>query len=249
MKYTFTFLILFFIPTAWAQEESRKELRGKITSDAANLDGVNIVNRNTEQSVETHTGGYFAIRAKEGDTLMFASVRFKGRQVKVGKEGFDGSLLLVNLESMIQLDEVVLVKYDHINARDMGIIPRDTKKYTVAERRLRTAGGSQNQYGTNSQISLDGIVNGLSGKTARLRKELEVEKKETLLQKLEDLYEESYFTDYLKIPADYVKGFQYYIVENQRLKIALDARNKTMASFLMAELAVRYKDTIQCEQQ
>jgi hypothetical protein len=58
------------------------------------------------------------------------------------------------------------------------------------------------------------------------------------------LYEAEYFVETLKIPKDFVKGFQYFIVEDAKFAEALKAKNKTMATFIMNELAVTYKDLI-----
>jgi hypothetical protein len=245
MKKYLAIVILFVFPYVWAQDGMRKELKGKITSDVSHLEEIYIINRNTEKATETHKGGYFTVMAAVGDTLMFTSTRFKARQIKVNKENFE-DLLLVALESMIQLDEVVIQKYDHINAVDLGIVPAGQASYTQAERKLKAGSGADNRYGLNTAISAEGIINGLTGKTAELRKNIEIEKKETLLKRIEDLFEERYFTQYLKIPEIYIKGFQYFIVENNRFTAALNADNKTMASFIMAELAEKYKDTI-CE--
>src|SRR6476646_6757 len=99
-------LLLLTVPALQAQED-RRSLRGKVTSDTFRLDGIYIINRVTEKASETRTGGYFEIEARAGDTLMFTSTRFKGRQVVVKDADFDSELLFVALESMIQLDEVV----------------------------------------------------------------------------------------------------------------------------------------------
>jgi hypothetical protein len=250
MRYAIALLVLFFAPEAWAQENMRKELKGKITSDISGLEDIYVVNRQTEKFTATGAGGYFSIAAQPGDTLMFSSIQFKGKQVVLQPQDFGAELFFVRLEAMIHpLDEVKISRYNEINAVTLGIIPANQKKFTPAERKLAAADGSRNQYGTNTQISFDGILNGISGKTAMLRKEVEIERKETIMKRIEDLFEEKFFTDQLKIPAIYVKGFLYYIVENNRFTAALDGKNKTMLSFALAELAVKYKDSIAIEKE
>ena len=80
----------------------------------------------------------------------------------------------------------------------------------------------------------------MSGRTAMLKKELEVEKKETLMDKINNWYEDNYFIHTLKIPEDYVKGFKYYIVQDPKFTECMKAKNRTMATFIMNELAVNY---------
>jgi hypothetical protein len=50
----------------------------------------------------------------------------------------------------------------------------------------------------------------------------------------------------LKIPAEYVKGFQYYSIENEPLVAVLKTKNKT-TTFLIGELALKYKEIIASE--
>ncbi|RZJ30230.1 MAG: hypothetical protein EOO48_05495 [Flavobacterium sp.] len=248
MKYTLALLLLFFFPNVWSQEDTRKELKGKVTSSISGLEGIYVVNTSTEAYTSTTAGGYFTIMAKPGDSLMFSSVQIKGKQVELTADDFTAELFFVKLEPLVhELDEVIIDKWNNINAVSLGIISPDQKRYTPAERKLRASDGSQNRYGLNSSISFDGILNGLSGRTAMLRKEVETEKKETLMKRLEDWFEEKYFVDQLKIPAEYVHGFLFYIVESDRFATAVNFKNKTSASFLLAEMAVKYKDTIACD--
>ena len=77
-----------------------------------------------------------------------------------------------------------------------------------------------------------------------LKKEAAVERNEKLLLRLEGLYEEKYYTEVLKIPKDYIKGFQYYLIEDPDYVKALLAKNKTMTMFLIKRLAVTYNGII-----
>jgi hypothetical protein len=58
------------------------------------------------------------------------------------------------------------------------------------------------------------------------------------------MFETSYFVDKLKNPSNYVKGFQYYLVENERFVVLLKSKNKTNAEFAMADLAIKYNEII-----
>jgi hypothetical protein len=143
------------------------------------------------------------------------------------------------METFIRvLDEVKINEYKDINAVSLGIISSKTKHYTPAERKLHEATSG------SGLVPLNPILNAITGRTKQLKKEVEVEKKETMLSKIQNLYEAEYFVETLKIPKDFVKGFQYFIVEDAKFVEALKAKNKTMATFIMNELAVTYKDLI-----
>ncbi len=222
-----------------------KKINGKVTADYNDLESIYIVNLKTEKSTLTERGGYFSINASVGDTIMFTAVQFKSLKITLKEEDFNKELLFVKMETFIRvLDEVKINEYKDINAVSLGIISSKTKHYTPAERKLKTASNSDAQIGTNTSIGLDPILNWMSGRTTMLKKEVEVEKKELMLTKIQNLYEAEYFVETLKIPEDFVKGFQYYIVEDAKFVEALKAKNKTMATFIMNELAVTYKDLI-----
>ncbi|RTY90886.1 hypothetical protein [Flavobacterium sp. GT3R68] len=253
-KISITFLMFFLISPIWAQETHRPALHGKITAATSDVEGIYVINMKTEKAVITTTGGYFTIPAAEGDTLMFSAVQFKGKRVVVSKDGLNNNLMFVYMELMVnQLREVVVNEYAHINAAALGIIPKDQKSYTPAERKLKAANGlalAGNGDGTTGgSFSADPLLNIFSGRTAMLKKELEVEKKEFWLQKLDQMFEVSHFVETLKIPSDYVKGFEYYIVENNTFVESLKSKNKIMATFLMGELAVKYNEMIACEEE
>lgn len=223
----------------------QKKINGKVTADYNDLESIYILNLKTEKSTLTERGGYFSINASVGDTLIFTAVQFKSVKIALKEADFSKELFFVKMETLIRiLDEVKINEYKNINAVSLGIISPKTKHYTPAERKLKTASDSDAQIGTNTSIGLDPVLNWISGRTSMLKKEVEVEKKETMLSKIDNLYEAEYFIETLKIPVDFVKGFQYYIVEDSKFVEALKAKNKTMATFIMNELAVTYKELI-----
>lgn len=231
--------------SVFSQTSDRKILKGKVTAYTSYLDGIYVLNLSSKKETVTKEGGYFSILAKAGDSVMFSSIEFKGKTIVVDTANFGKELLFVKLETMInQLDEVMVVQYKNINAYDLGIIPKPAKVYTPAERKFRTATGLDPKVGLSSSLTIDPLFNLLSGRTAMLRKNMEVEKKEKWMEQLEDLFDEDYFTEKLKIPSEYVKGFVYYAVENERFVKSLSSKNKSMATFLLGELAEKYIKTI-----
>ena len=80
-----------------------------------------------------------------------------------------------------------------------------------------------------------------------LKKEVNVEKKEMLFAKMEYLFEENYYTDRLKIPAEDIKGFQLYCVDDAEFAVSLDTKNKTMSMFLITDLARKYLTILENE--
>lgn len=234
--------------SAVAQNLERKKLNGKVNAHSSTLDGIYVLNLSSKQETVTKEGGYFTIPSRVGDSIMFSSIQFRGKTIVVEETNLEQDLFQVKLETMInQLDEVMVVKYKSLNAYDLGIIPRPAKVYTPAERKLRTATGVDAQVGLNSSFTLDPLFNLLSGRSAMLEKEVQIEKKERWIDQIENIYSEDYIVKKLKIPAEHIKGFQYFAVENIRFTNAIGAKDKSMARFLLGELAKKYNQILEDE--
>ena len=245
-------LMFVTVQAGWSQTEERTVFNGRITASSTDLEGVYVINAQTEVMTTTNDLGAFSIAAKPGDEIVFSSIQFKENRVLLQQENFSDINFSVRLNVVMhQLQEVVIKNYNGINAVALGIIPGNQKKYTEAERKLHTAtalNATANAGGmAGGSVSADPLLNFLSGRTTMLKKELAVEKKEFFLKLLERMFTLEHFIDRLKIPAEYVKGFEYYAVENDKFTVILNSKNKTSTEFLLGELAVKYKEIIERE--
>lgn len=237
---------------SWSQNQERSVINGKIKANTNDLEGVYVVNAQTEVMVTTDAAGAFSIQAKPNDTLVFSSIQFKESRIVLTSENFTDLNFMVRLNLVMhQLQEVVVRRYDNINAVSLGIVPAGQKTYTEAERKLHTATALNAEANANGMvggsISADPLFNFFSGRTAMLKKEVEVEKKEFFMKLLEKMFSWEHFVERLKIPEEYVKGFEYYAVENDKFTTILNSKNKTSTEFLLGELAVKYKEIIASE--
>ncbi len=249
MNYNTTLLLLLIIPLAIsAQQPVRKNLKGKIVADANNLDQIYVLNLKIQDAAMTHNGGFFVLPVAVGDTLMLSSTEFKAVKVVVKEEDLSTALLLIKMQPLMhQLNEVMVFQYKNINAVALGIIPKGQRTYTPAERKLRTATGLDAKIGLNTSLTIDPLFNMFSGRTAMLKKELVVERKEFNIDKIQNMFTEEFFTGKLKIPSEYIKGFEYYLVENNKFVTVLNTKNKPLATFMMGDLAAKYLEIIDCE--
>ncbi len=244
-KLLIAFVAFSIAPNMVIAQHSRRTLKGKVSAFANDLQGIYVINPQTQKSEMTQDNGYFSIVAAVGDTLVFSSIRFRGRKVAVQHDDFEKGLLVVRLDPMMQqLDEVQIMRYKNIDAVSLGIIPKGQRTYTPAERKLKAGTDYETKIGLNASASLDPLLNAISGRASELRKNVEVEKKERLMEKIANWYDTDYFTQKLALPEEHVRGFQFYIVENASFVKALNHQDKTMATFLMGELAVQYKQLL-----
>jgi len=248
VKNNCTFLLISFFIAQFvvAQVSVDKIINGQVTVNAISpLEGVNVTNASNKIMVVSDQYGHFSILAKEGDILSFSTVNYEYLRKIVNKKEFAiGNIMADLTPKTIELDEVVVNKNSNISAENLGIIPKDQVKLTTAERRLQTAGDFKpiQLLGLlGGFLAVDPILNAINGRTKMLKKELSNEKKEFLMAKLEYLFEDKYYIETLKIPEDYIKGFQFYCIEDPDFARSLNEKNKTMSMFLIVGLAAEFK--------
>lgn len=246
------FFLVLFVSAGFAQGSAVATVKGKVNADLYNLEGIYVINLKTEKASITDDLGYFSVNAAVGDTLVFSSIQYKSIKVALTKEHFNANLFFVKMTPVMnQLNEVIIKRYDHINARALGIIPENQRSFTDAERKLRTATDLNASATAGSMaggsISADPLLNFISGRTAMLKKILKVEKKEGYIAFLDNMFTEQHYVEHFKIPVAYIKGFQYFAVDNEKFTKILDQNNKTTIEFLLGELATKYIEILKNE--
>ncbi len=225
MKQTLSLFLLGFFVNQGAIAQSI--LKAKIIAESQNLEGINVVNLNTGINAITEKFGYFSIKAKPNDILLISGIQINETSITLKQSDFNDKLFFIRLNPKINtLDEVVIKNYF------TGISTKGIKTYTPAERRLNEA---------RSGIGIGQLINAISGRTEMLKKELVVEKKQFLKQKLETLYENNFFTDVLKIKTEYVEGFKYFVLEDEKIASSVKDQNKSVTTLLLIEMAEKYK--------
>ena len=225
-------LSLSLIQSLAAQNE--KLIAGRVFIKDATPQGIHVINLVNEKETITNEKGEFSILAKLGDLLVFSATHVDYTRKIIEPEDYNAGFLKIEMTSkVIQLDEV-RIHQSRINAISLGILSMPAKKYTPAERRLKTA-------------KEDSFLNWISGRTELLKDELKVEKKEMLLYQVSGLYNKEYYINTLSINESYIKGFQYYIIEDEKFVEALQSRNKFLISSTINNLALKYKDLIKNE--
>ena len=227
MKKCVVLLLFFSTFSLWSQDRNEKLLQGIIAADDALLSGIDVVNLGNEKVTVTNSKGEFSILAKADDILVFSSKSLEMRRLLIDEDDLKSGTITVNMYPKINELNEVIVKKNPIEG--VSIIPGQ-KQYTPAERKLHTA----------TSGLLDAPISWMSGRTAMLKKEVVVERKERLLDKIGILYEDKYYIETLKVPEIYIDDFQRYIIEDKEFTAALKVKNRTMMLFLISKLAVNY---------
>jgi hypothetical protein len=227
MKKWVVLLLFFGTFSLWSQDRNEILIQGIIVADDALLSGIEVVNLGNEKVALTNRKGEFSILAKADDILVFSSKSLEMRRVLIDEDDLKSGTITVNMYPKINELNEVIVKKSPIEG--VSIIPGQ-KQYTPAERKLHTA----------TTGLLDAPINWMSGRTAMLKKEVAVERKERLLDKIGILYEDKYYIETLNIPEIYIDDFQRYIIEDKEFTAALKVKNRTMMLFLISKLAGNY---------
>lgn len=245
MKSKITFFILFlWSPISFGQTAGEKLIHGKITVESGSVAGVTIVNLVNEKSTISDQNGEFYILAKAEDLLVFSSVNLEYHRRIIEEKDLGTSVFIIKMTAKTtELEEVIVDKHPEINAVDLGISPKGIKHRTQMERRLYTVGDFKpiDLLGLlGGSLNVDALLNSINGRTKMTKKLMELEKKIVLLENTENLFAEEYYVNTLKIPLDYIKGFQYYILDNEKFVAALKTKNKTKIEFEIVGLAEKY---------
>lgn len=251
MKTNSSLLVVLFVQIGFGQETVSKEISGQILEPSISIEGVNIINSATQATSVSNADGKFSIRVKEGDVLIFSAVNLESLKYRITNTDFSLASIRIKMKTrQTELSEVVVNEYAHINAVNLGIVAKNQKKYTAAERKLAVAGDFKpiSLLGLlGGSMPLDPILNKINGRTKNLKKNIEVEKKEASIVQLGYIFEQAYFVDRLGISSEYVAGFKYYLVENEEVVSLLRNKEKSKLEFLINELALKYKEIIASE--
>ena len=102
------FILLSFSFVVFSQEK-RVILRGKLMYRNSNVIAANVINNSNQNNTITDTNGEFEILAGVGDEIVFSSVEFKIRTVRINNEIMKKNRLVVEVNERINfLDEVVI---------------------------------------------------------------------------------------------------------------------------------------------
>lgn len=247
------FLLSFLLITAFQFSFSQDFiLKGKIVSQSESIENITVYNKSKTIGTFSDSNGYFNIKVAVGDSLLFSAIHLKIFKYKITVEDSTKTLLYFPMESRVNvLDDITVTEYKSITPESLRIIPSGMKIKTPVERRLYTAG----KFKWYSPLliplggmDVDGMINAISGRTAMLKKELEIEKKTFLIDEIKLDYDKKYLIEKLNIPEDYAEGFYFYLVDQPRFKGIYKGDDKIQCEFELAKLAVQYLEIIKSEE-
>jgi len=220
--------------------QEKKILTGQILTEERLKSAIHIINITSKKGGLSELSGYFSIEVNPGDSILFSSVQYKNKTLIVDQKVLEEINFKIKLsEDLTELDEVKLHKLSGNLANDISGIKTFNKfdldapmrrkpPPSQVERQLYTAttgpGGTRlSLLGVlTGTMPLDPIINGISGRTALLKKRREKYEFKLNVEKAVYLISEVTFTEDFEIPQNEIMNFAYYCAENYDLEILLD---------------------------
>lgn len=246
-------LICFIIPLlSFSQEEIL--LKGKINADSLQESTIHIINYTAQTGTVNSSSGNFHISVKENDVLWFTSVQYKKVEIQISPEIFKTGYLEVSLKEEInELAEVNISNHkltgiistdlsniNTVNKYDLGVPMSNKPPPTQEERRIYTATRS-----AGGILSVDYVINVLSGRLKKLKNEKEIADLKILVSKGIELLPLSFFVEEMGLKEEEIINFFYYCTEHPDYKKLLKGSNKLALIEFYQDQLVFYKKQIE----
>jgi hypothetical protein len=228
MKNNNTFLLCCFLISGFLFAQEEKLISGTIVVKDGSAKEIHILNLVNEKESVSDANGVFSILAKTEDVLLISGTNVELQRKVIEKADYDSGMITIETTAKATaLEEVEIIRFDAVS---LGILSKQPKQYTPAERKVYTA----------NSTAIDALINLITGRTKQLKANVKVEQKEFMLEKLDGLFPDSFYEENLGITKDRIRGFHYYIVENKKFVETLKLKDTLMATFLMVGLAREY---------
>lgn len=103
------FILTLFFQFSFGQLLTRIPLRGQVVNDSTKVETGVVFNINSKTGTVINEKGFFTILSKVNDTLVFSSLAFKSKKIKLTQKDFSSSFLRVKLNVLTkQLMEIVV---------------------------------------------------------------------------------------------------------------------------------------------
>ena len=228
-------LLLTISQLSFSQE--RELIQGKVIYRNINVPAANVINNTSQTSTITNDQGEFEIFAKEGDEIIFSSVQYIIRTVRINDEILKNKRLIVQINQRVrELDEVV-------------ITPDDTDKFLdLKEEQFKGFDYIADKSTKIENILTDNrqVVNGLNFVNifkllSSLVDSKSEEEKLSILpsEALPLILEENFFTDILKLEFFEVNDFLLQLDLDPEIKQLIIKKNQ----FLLIDYLLNKSDT------
>lgn len=211
MKPTYWLLSLGTLFSVSIYAQKPELIDGRVRMYDGKIMPVNIKNKRSGELTKADSRGYFMVDAAIGDTIHFSDKKLASVNYVIGSEDLKASRFNVLMTKKGQaLEEIVIVRKDFGDDFFEGV---NNKGMTPAERKYKknnTLFSSTSNYGMG--ISLDALVNMMSGQKKKDKQDILYEKLDMKVQKFYEDYTREELLEDMKVPEERIDAFLYYLV-------------------------------------
>lgn len=244
-------LVVCMASIAEAQTPFSKEIQGKVIAKNEDVAAVHVQNISTKRATITDLNGYFTINATVNDTLVISAVQFKRKEIVVSTDMLQSSLLQIPLEeSLTELDEVVVMPYNL-----SGDISKDLSTLKTEEVVTVSTLGLPNAYvipiskadrellaaTANPYMSIDPLINAISGRTKMLKNRVKRNNKYERTQRVRAFYADSLIASDLKIPQLKISDFMYFCEVDTTFSSIIDTHDRLKIWEFLRKKSIAYR--------
>jgi hypothetical protein len=227
----------------------QKTISGTIVSNTEK-EFIHVFNKTHNKYTITNQQGEFSILVRINDTIVFSGLQYKLKELVVTKNVINSLVVSVVLEEQVNELDAVYIKpnlsgnllvdsrnikaKNNVNAISLGLPNAGKPKLTSSERKLKTAGDFKLTIENigGRPIAIDPLINAISGKTKRLKRNVEFERKEKNEEIVFQKFKDVILSDF-NIPKDELFRFLYYASEDRNFnKIVALKKDLILFEFL-----------------
>ena len=233
-------ILFLFLSLQFAYNQDRELIQGKVIYRNINVVAANVINNTSQNTTITDDQGEFQIYAREGDEIIFSSVQYIIRTVRVTDEIIKNKRLTVQINERIQeLDEVVITPDN--TEKFLDLKEEEFKGFDyIADKSTRV----QNNLTETRQLK-NGVdfVNIFKLLKTIIDSKSEEEKESLLYSEvIPYLFEDDFFTESLLLASSQIVDFLIYIDSRPNsVDILLEKNQFLLIDFLLNE-SIRYKE-------
>ena len=233
-------ILFLFLSLQFAYNQDRELIQGKVIYRNINVVAANIINNTSQNTTITDDQGEFQIYAREGDEIIFSSIQYIIRTVRVTNEIIKNKRLTVQINERIQeLDEVVITPDN--TEKFLDLKEEEFKGFDyIADKSTRV----QNNLTETRQLK-NGVdfVNIFKLLKTIIDSKSEEEKESLLASEvIPYLFEDDFFTESLLLASSQIVDFLIYIDSRPNsVDILLEKNQFLLIDFLLNE-SIRYKE-------
>ncbi|TYB78023.1 hypothetical protein ES676_02050 [Bizionia saleffrena] len=244
-------MLVFHSYTIYAQGQ-KLVIDGEVFSeDSDAIEGLHVINTTQNQNTTTDANGKFTIEVAVNDQLEISSIQYKKVTLVITETHLKNKRIVLYLE--IEVNALAEVKlgntlsgnlYDDIaNSKakkpidfyDVGIPGYKGKRKTKSERLLQEAGDFKPGMLIGIlvlSVPINPILNGLSGRTKRLKQRVALEANTEAMQKLIAKLGAAFFNDY-PLETSRRMDFFYFCAEDENFNNHIGGGNIEMFDFVI----------------